>query len=616
MRLRKSRWSANRVLIAIAILVSLTAAPISGWISVAAAQDGPSPEPAEASSEPAEASPELSEASRSVESSTESAVESSLDWWHDSVTQSILDKDHWVTFDLDTVLLDTLQHSPRIQSVSHRTSVAMEKIVQQDAAFDPTILLETRVGRTNDPVGNTLTTGGPSRLVEESLSATAGIRRATRTGTIIDLSQEVGLLDSNSNFFDPANQGNARLSLSLTKPLRAGSGRVYNERLLTQARIASNVSWQEMRGDVEQRVFDVINSYWLLYQRRCHLMQQDRLIQRGLKIQSLLEARSGFDSSRIELAKTRQRIARRTDQRLRINAELAVEQARLAAFIGASHLLDQADHLEFIPIEPPVFPEFGLELRDALVQGIENRPEVRAAAADLESAALSIRVTRNELLPNISAVVDTYLAGLNGRSRIGQSVIDQFRETGPGISAALQYEMPRGRRGALSRHREAHHLYKQRNEELQETIRVTRLQIETSLIEFNRTVAQQQTKRQILTTAIEEEEILTRRWEMMAGDGGNVGTVLESLLDAQQRRTDAEREWVSAQTEYLIAFVDLQRSMGTLLTYEDITPTKIRCQNGAPIQFLKETNTENRNVETGVTPSSDVSHLIQNKSTQ
>ena len=497
-----------------------------------------------------------------------------LDWWNSSVTEPVMDWDHWVSFDLDTVLLDTLQHSPKIQSVSHRTSVAMEKIVQQDAVFDPALILETKYGRTNDPVGNTLTTGGPPRLVEESLNASAGVRRLTRTGTVLDLSQQIGLLDSNSQFFDPVNQGNARLSLSLTKPLKAGSGRLYNERLLTQARISGDISWQEMRGDVEQRVFEVINSYWQLYQRRCYLMQQDRLIERGLKIQQLVEGRSQFDSSRIEIAKTRQRIARRTDQRLQLSAELLIEQARLAAFIGSEHLLGEASQLEFIPLESPVFPEFNLELRDAVLQGIENRPEVRAAAADLESAGLSIRVTRNELLPNLSAVVDTYLAGLNGGSRVGASFIDQFTETGPGISAGLLYEMPQGRRAALSRHREAHHRYQQKSEELRETIRVTRLQIETALINFNRSVSQQHTKRQLLITAIEEEDILTRRWEMMAGDGGNVGTVLETLLDAQQRRTDAEREWVTSQSEYLIAFVDLQRAMGTLLTYEGIIPTR------------------------------------------
>ena len=85
-------------------------------------------------------------------------------------------------------------------------------------------------------------------------------------------------------------------------------------------------------------------------------------------------------------------------------------------------------------------------------------------------------------------------------------------------------------------------------------------------------------------TAIEEETVLTRRWEMMGGDGAAVGTVLENLLDAQQRRTDAEREWTAAQIRYRTSLVDLQRAMGTLLTGEGIEP--ITACGDSSIEFI------------------------------
>ena len=71
----------------------------------------------------------------------------------------------------------------------------------------------------------------------------------------------------------------------------------------------------------------------------------------------------------------------------------------------------------------------------------------------------------------------------------------------------------------------------------------------------------------------------------MAGDGGNVGVVLANLLDAQQRRTQAEHEWVTARTEYQISFVDLQRAMGTLLINEAITP--VRNRSDCSIEFIQ-----------------------------
>ena len=511
-------------------------------------------------------------------------AETPIDWWHGAVTQTVLDAPRWVSFDLETVLLDTLGNSPRISSVSRRTSVVMEKIIQQDAAFDSTVLFESNLGRTNDPVGNSLITGGPPRLIEESLTTRAGIQKTGRRGTTLDLSQELGLLNSNSNFFDPPDQGNSRLNLSLTQPLLSRGGQVYNERLLTQARIDGKVSWQDMRGEVEQRIADVIAAYWGLYELRCHLLQQTKLLQRGERIEAIVEARRDFDAGRIELAKARQRVARRIDRQLQVKSDLQRQQTRLASLVGAEELFAAEGALELIPLESPIFPNIEFNLRDAVLQGIENRPEVRAATAELESAGLSIRVTRAELTPQLTAVVDTYLAGLNGSYNVVQSFTDQFTTGGPGIAAGLLYEMPHGRRAAKSRYREAHHLYQQRSEELRETIQLTRAEIETALINVKTAMAQQGTKHKLLTTAIDEEDILTRRWEMMGGDGADVGTVLENLLDAQQRRTDAEREWITAQTQYLTSLVELQRAMGTLLIRTGIEPIH---QSDNSIDFIQ-----------------------------
>ncbi|MEM1069798.1 MAG: TolC family protein [Planctomycetota bacterium] len=530
-----------------------------------------------------------------------------LDWWSNRARETLLDEaPHWVSFDLDTVLLDTLRSSPRIQSVSRNASVSLEQIIQQDAAFDPNLVFETRLGRTNDPVGNALITGGPPRLIEESLTTRGGVQKTFRRGTQIDMSQELGLLDSNSNFFTPPNQGNTRLSLSLTQPLLERGGRVYNERLLTQARLDSRVSWQEMRGQVEQRIADVIDAYWRLYELRCHLLQQRELLRRGERLQSLLEGRQQLDTSRIELAKARQRVARRTDRLLQLKAELQIQQARFIGLVGSNQLTRTNETLELIPLEIPGFPNINLELRDALVRGLENRPEVRAATADLESAALAIRVTRTELRPQLTSFFEGYLAGLNGRSDITRSFGDQFSEGGPGVAGGVSYEMPYGRRAARSRYREAQYRYQQRSEELREAMQVTRAEIATAIVNAQTAMAQRETKYRLLATAWDEEVILTKRWEMMAGDGANVGTVLETLLDAQQRRTDAERELTSAATRYVSSLVDLQRAMGTLLINLEITPVRDSCGN--QIHFLHSDSQSLDEVSVGGMIQSDQSH--------
>ncbi|TWT50165.1 Outer membrane efflux protein [Rubripirellula amarantea] len=502
-----------------------------------------------------------------------------MQWWRSEVNTSVLDHPHWVSFGLDTVLLDTLEHSPRIQIVAGDVSVSLERIVQQDAAFDSSVLFDTRGQRNNDPVGNSLTTGGPSRLIEDSLVGSAGIRKTTRRGGAIDLSQELGLLNSNSTFFDPEDQGNSRLSLSLAQPLLGRGNQYYNERLLTQARFDSDVSWQQMRAEVETRIVDVVAAYWQLYELRCHLVQSKALLERSREIEALLVARQDFDTGKIELAKTRQRVASRADRVLRLEGEVRKTQSRLALLVGAEELAGAVGSLELIPVNQPMIPEIDVELKTAVQTGLENRPEVKAAASQLESAALSIRVTRTELEPQLNAVFDTYLAGLTGQYNAAEAFTNQFSTGGPGISAGLSYELPRGRRLAKSRYREAHHRYKIRTEELREAVQQTRAEIEVAIVTLQTAAKARHMRREILVAATEEERILTGRWQSMAGDGSNVGVVLETLLDAQQRRVDAERDWVSAQTQYVVSLVQLQQAMGTLLIKSGITPITDNCDN-------------------------------------
>ncbi len=504
-------------------------------------------------------------------------------WWTDRVTKPLLDRERWVAFDLETLLLDTLAHSPRILAVGYQTSAVHQRIIQQDAAFDSTMLLGSDLGATNDPVGDTLTTGGADRLRERSLNLRGGARKLTRRGAEIEWSQQLGLLDSNSTFFVPDDQGNARLSLSLNKPLLSRSGRYYNERLVTQARIESRVAWQDMRGEVEQRIADVITAYWRLHQARGQLTQQRELLARSQRLERILTSRKVFDAARIEIVKARQRIAQRTDEAIALEAELKKQAALLAALVGSETLRGSVSDLELIPLAEPVVPQDHWGLRDAVAQALQNRPEVRAATHELELSALELRVTRVELEPQLNWVFNGYLAQLNGNSRVVRSFGEQFANA-PGVSSGFEFEMPRGRRAFRARHREALLRARQRSEQLREVIRQMQFEVQAALIELDQFARQLDSKRRVLAQSVIEENILTTQWRILGGDDSRVGIKLENLLDAQQKRTDAEQALVAAEADYMIAMVKLQRAMGTLLIHEGVRPT--RDTRSGEVRFL------------------------------
>lgn len=491
-------------------------------------------------------------------------------WWNEYAHQTLLKETDWILFDISTVMVDALTYNPRIGAVKHRTSIALEQVIQEDAAFDASVLLESRVGRTGDPVGNTLTTGGPDRLIEESWNNRAGIVKTTRRGTAVDLSQQTGLLDSNSQFFEPENQGNARLSLSLTKPLLAGSGTLYNERLLLQARIDSRLTWQELLREVQTQVGGVMGAFWQLYEARCHLLQNLDALHRANEISAIIEGRQDFDSGPLELTKVRTRIARLNDRVVDAQRKVLNQQVLLMQLVNSPTLTPGAK-LELIPNGMPFCSPLAIDPRDAILTGVNHRTDVRAAAMELESAALAIKVSRNELLPQLDAVVSGYLAALNGQNNIGQSFVDQFTEV-PGVSGGLFYERPYGNRAAKSRLRSAHQRYLETGQRYREAIAITSSAIAMAVQNLNAISSQSDIKARVLVEAVQQEKLIRQRWEVMGTDGRYAALVLEDLLEQLELRTAAENDYVSNHVNYLLSLIELQKAMGTLLLAEGIEP--------------------------------------------
>lgn len=489
----------------------------------------------------------------------------SHNWWSSITSQPLLGSDNWLSFDLRTLISDSLDQSPRFRGVVQKREIAWAEVVQKDAAFDAQWLFDYRFGRTSDPVGNVLVTGGPDRLREFDWNSEVGLQRLTRWGTQWEVTQKLGLLDSNSQFFRPPNQANSRLTIGMTHPLLAGSGRFYTERLVLEARLNADVTRQEVQEEMQQNLAEIMLAYWRLYSARCRYIQQDALIARGEELRHLVAARSHFDTGHIERLRVDEQMQRRSDRLLRLGTELRNEQSRLAMYVGTAQI-NQHRYDELIPRDRPNCPVIDLDIESAFITSLNYRPDVAMAAAELEKAALEVKVTRQDLLPRLNALVETYVAGLEGRYDLFQSVGQQFTDGEPGFTAGFVLDFAPGRRAVQARNWAAQAELRRSAARTEETIQRVRAEVEIAarnLMTASRSISNRESA---LQTAISEENYLAERWKAIGSDGAPVGLLLEDLLNVQQMRTQAESDLVEAQVEYLDALVRLQLAMGTLFT--------------------------------------------------
>jgi outer membrane protein TolC len=489
-------------------------------------------------------------------------------WWRGTVLRPGSRGAVPVPIDLESLLVEALQFSPHVQAVQASVPIRSTALVESAADFDIVSFMESKFVRLSDPVGDTLTTGGPPRLRDSDWHYSAGIRKRTTYGGTAELSQRFGYHDNNSLFLDPTQQGNARLSISFTQPLLNGAGKAYNHSRIVLAELDVPAAQDEVVAELQEHLVDVTESYWDLYLRRTSLLQRQRHCERAREIAQRLEDRLRIDAVQSQVLAAQAAVTTRETDLNRAVMAVRNAESRIRTLVNSPRLLAQTP-LELIPAAEPENDSYAVILQDALVTAMSYRPEIDRALVATRSAGVRLAVSEKELLPALNMVLETYVAGLEGRSQVGQAITNQFTTGEPGYTAGLVFEVPLGNRAAQARHNRRQLELQQVTHELRATMDTVSLEVELAHRELCTAHRDILATYRAMAATQSEVDFLQERWLQLPGDDRSASFLLEDLLKAQDRLADAEFGFAEAQCNYMLAAVTMKRAMGTLVSVEN-----------------------------------------------
>jgi outer membrane protein len=508
-------------------------------------------------------------------------------WWDPYVLRKTREASQPTSININSLLSLALANSAQINVYSEVPLIRETSVTEADAAFDWTKFAETMWRESNTPVGSTLTIGGGgNRYLDDQFTATAGLRKRLGNGSKLEVGQQVGWQDTNSNFFIPANQGTARLTLDYTMPLLKGSGRAYNTSLQVLSRVDVDVANEEFMRQLQSHLLEISRGYWSLYLERGSLAQKVKLYLKTNAIYEELSSRQNVDASPTQLSSARAARENRLSDLIRAQAATQNAETRLRALINAPEL-GTDDSCELLPTDAPAI--FGLEIdfAEEVQQSLIHRPEIKAAVNEIKAACVRLDVASNEVLPQLNFVTQAFVAGLRGESNVGDAWVDQFATGAPSYSVGLQYEIPIGNRVANARQDRRRLELRQLREKYRAAIENVRAEVEVAVRELVTSRAELLAKSTSLSAAINEAETLEARWRMAVGGDGTSSLNLESLLRALERVTENEYEYLKALVTYNLSILNLRRADGTLLQWEQIDPART-CEDGIPrTQMIK-----------------------------
>ncbi|MGE3779553.1 MAG: TolC family protein, partial [Pirellulaceae bacterium] len=492
-------------------------------------------------------------------------------WWQDQIQIPLRAPLPSQVIDLDAVLLGALAHSPRVQAIREQPRIEETAILSEAAQFDPATFLESKYVSLSDPVGNTLTTGGPTRFRQQDYQLRAGVRKRTLAGGSLDLAQEIGQLHNNSLFLAPPYQGNARLSLRFTQPMLRGAGQAYNTSLIVLAELDTEVAANQAAAQIQDHLLEVTRAYGSLQMQRAVLLQKRRLAGRAEVILAELEARQELDAMQSQIARTRAAVAARRAELVRALTEVLNAETRVRVLVQAPEWTENPD-VELIPQRWEEAPPVDVKLADAFVTAVQFRPELEEAIQQSRAAAVRVDMASNEILPTLDLVLETYLAGLAGNYQTATAFGDQFTEGQPGFTAGFVFESPWGNRAAQARlerrRRESH----QAALHFRDVLSTLKAEVEVAVREVETVRKELDGNRAAMLAAEADIRVMEERWRLLPGTDGTRSFLLEDLLRAQERLASTEYEFARAQYRYGVAIAELKRATGTLLRREDWPP--------------------------------------------
>jgi outer membrane protein TolC len=308
-----------------------------------------------------------------------------------------------------------------------------------------------------------------SALVQNERTYSGSIQQGTLSGGSVSINYSDHYLNENSptDVLNPSVAPN--LSISVQHYLLQGFGTEVGGRTITISKINLQTSDVTFRGQVIAVVNSVLNAYYAL-------VAADEDLKAKTNAYEVASTFLGDTARQIELGalaeteriKAESQVATTRQDLVVSETTLKQDEVTLKNLISRKGIADPLlAGASIVALDRIVMPEKDdlPPVKELVAKALANRPDLAAEKANLTTAQISAKGTKNGILPILVAFASTSDAGLAGTPRSATSGADPyfvggagtalgqvFRRNFPSENAGAYYQMPFGNRQAQADH--------------------------------------------------------------------------------------------------------------------------------------------------------------------
>lgn len=300
-------------------------------------------------------------------------------------------------------------------------------------SFDPQLTSSFNWDRRSVPINNPFLAGtgtaAQTALTNQTTTANFQYAQGFSTGTSyqINFNNSRNSTTSASTFLNPSVQ--TVMNFAFQQSLLDGFGFVPNKRFLRLARNNKRIADLAFQDQVINTVSTVQNLYWDLVFAREDVKVKQRSVELAEKLYNDNKRQVEIGTlAPIEVVRAEAEVAR-TRQDLIVSQTFLLQQQTLMKNALTKNSMDaNVLTVEIVPTDsiskPTSLPT--ISLSEAVNEAWEKRPDIRQSRIDLENRHITVRATRNALLPSLTLSGQFGGTGLAGNALSTTSTVTGF----------------------------------------------------------------------------------------------------------------------------------------------------------------------------------------------
>jgi len=323
-----------------------------------------------------------------------------------------LAQERQLSLSLDECIAHALEKNLGVAVEVLNPDIASLSISKAKELFLPALSFHYGDRRENSPAYSFFDAADRVRTLYSDYSAT--IDQFIPTGGRLSINLSGYRNDTNRRFQTINPRYGSTITFDFTQPLLKNFGFKINRKEII---IASN-NWEISEYQLNQTLLDTIYSveqaYWIL----AYSIADLEVKQQSLKLaQDLLEENKRKvevgTMAPIEIYTAEAEVATREADILQADSLVKNSADQLKTILNLS-LSEMDDKVGIIPTESPVFAQKEINVQEALVTALTNRPDLKAMKIDLKNQEMNLSYAKNQLLPELNFQASYWSPGISG----------------------------------------------------------------------------------------------------------------------------------------------------------------------------------------------------------